>query len=399
MTVASAARTVTDAERRARLAIRHALAPAYRLGSVEDVAAAMVCLHATEPPTVHLAVAARSDRTVDDVEASLYVSRTVVKQLAMRRTLFAFPRELLPLVLGSASARVAQQQRRLLAKDVEKYGVADDGAAWVERACVAVLERLSTGEALQAKEIREQVPEVDGRMHYARGKSYGGSLPVAPRLLTLLGAEGHIMRAENAGHWRTSRPAWVSTRTWLGAEPEPTDERTGYAELVRRWLDRFGPGTEDDLVWWLGATKSAVRQAIADIGAVPVSLETGQTGWLLAEDLDEVEDPGDWAALLPVLDPTAMGWKSRGFYFDPAHVPYLMDTNGNIGTTAWWNGRIVGGWVQDEGGRVRVVLHGDPGARVRGALDEEAERLTAFFGGVVISSVYKSHLMKGEPLP
>lgn len=399
MTSAPAARRVTDAERRARLATRHAVAPAYRVGSVGEVTEAMVCLHATEPPSVHLAVAARSDCSVADVEESLYASRTLVKQLAMRRTLFAFSRDLLPVVWGSASARVAEQQRRLIAKDVEKHAIASDGADWVERACAAVLERLDGGETLSAKQIREQVPEVSGRLEYALEKSYGGSIPIAPRILTLLGARGRIMRAENAGHWRTSRPGWTSTESWLGSVTAPLDERSGYAEIIRCWLARFGPGTEDDIVWWLGATKAVVRQALADVGAVPVSLESAATGWLLAEDVDEVVDPGEWAALLPVLDPTAMGWQGRGFYLDPALVPYLVDSNGNVGTTAWWDGRIVGAWVQDEGGRVRVVLPADPGTRARRALDVEAERLTAFLDGVVISAVYKSALMKGVPLP
>lgn len=399
MTSAPAARLVTDAERRARLATRHALATAYRVGSVDEVTAALVCLHATEPPSVHLAVAARSDCSVADVEASLYASRILVKQLAMRRTLFAFPRDLLPAVWGSSSARVAQQQRRLLAKYAEEHGIAADGAAWVERACAAVLDRLASGEMLQARQIREQVPEVAGRIEYALDKSYGGSIPIAPRVLTLLGAEGRIMRAENAGHWRTSRPAWVSTEAWLGSVPAPLEERAGYAELVRRWLARFGPGSEDDLVWWLGSTKGVARQALADLGAVPVSLESGARGWLLPDDLGEVEDPGEWAALLPVLDSTAMGWKARDFYFDPEIVPYLMDSNGNIGTTAWWRGHVVGGWVQDDSGRVQVVLREALGHRARRSLEAEAERLTAFFDGVVISSVYKSRLMNGEPLP
>lgn len=393
------ARRVPDTERRARLASKHALAPAYRLAGVLEAANALVCFHSTEPPTVHLSAAARTECTVADVEIELYASRTLVKQLAMRRTLFAFPRDLLPHVLGSASARVAEQQRRVIAKDVEKHGVAKDGARWVADGCAAVLKLLSDGKPRQAKQIREQVPEVSGRVEYALDKSYGGSIPIAPRVLTLLGAEGRIMRAENAGHWRTSRPAWTATEAWLGERVEPTDSRAGYAELIRGYVARFGPVTEADIVWWLGSTKAVVRQALADIEAVPVDLDHGPTGWLLPDDVDPVDDPGDWAALLPVLDPSAMGWRERDWYLPPEHVPYLVDSNGNIGTTAWWNGRVVGGWVQDATGTVQVILREDPGPIARAALDERAQRLTEFFDGVVISSVYKSALMKGDPLP
>ena len=103
-------RTITDDQRRARLVRRHGLAAP--LGSVEAATAAMTCLHATEPASVHLAAFARCGATVAEVDRALYVDRTVVKQLAMRRTVFAFPRELLPGVWGSASARVATQQRK-----------------------------------------------------------------------------------------------------------------------------------------------------------------------------------------------------------------------------------------------------------------------------------------------
>ena len=51
-----------------------------------------------------------------------------------------------------------------------------------------------------------------------------------------------------------------------------------------------------------------------------------------------------------------MGWKSRAFYLDPGHVPHLFDSNGNAGTTAWVDGRVVGCWVQDADGVVDVRL-------------------------------------------
>lgn len=390
---------ISAAQRRARLAVRHALAPAYRRDSVPEVAEAMVALHATEPATVHLAVAARSGCSVVDVERTLYAERTVVKQLAMRRTLFAFPRDLLPAVWGSAAARVAAQQRRLIAKDVERFGIARDGGRWLDRAGAAILERLADGSSMGATELREQLPELAGQISYGAGTAYEGTIHIAPRVLTLLGAEARVVRGENAGHWRTSRPAWTAMSSWLGEEPEPMEERAGYAELVRRWLTAFGPGTERDLVWWLGATKTIVRRALDDVGAVNVGLEDGGSGWVLADDVDDVEEPEPWAAMLPVLDPTAMGWKDRDFYLDPADVPFLVDTNGNIGTTAWWCGRVVGAWVQDGEGAVEVFLRHDLPADAVAALHVEADRLTRWLDGVVVSSGYKSRVMKGERLP
>ncbi len=391
-----------DSARRARLGRRHGLNPAYRLDDPVGVGRAIGALHATDPSTVHLAVAARMhDPVVADVERALYDDRTLVKQLAMRRTLFAFPAEDLPAVWGSASERVAVQQRTQLTRDLERHGVTDDGAAWIARARAAVLERLSGGAELTAKQLREELPELHGRTKAVEGSRwYIADLPFAPRLLTLLGAEHRIVRGRNEGHWRTSRPRWTLTETWLGALPDPLPAAAGYAALVRSWLAAFGPGTEADLVWWLGGTKAAVRAALAAVDARPVTLDSGATGFLLPGD-DAVDDePGEpWVALLPTLDPTLMGWRERDFYVEPALVPHLFDSNGNGGTTAWADGRVVGCWVQDDDARVRLLPCAPLGTAHRELLDAEAERLTAFLDGVVISNVYKSRMMKGEPLP
>jgi hypothetical protein len=390
---------IGDDERRRRLGRRQALAPGHRVATVDEACRAVVALHATENATVHLGTAARTTGvSISDVESALYDERGVVKQLAMRRTLFAFPRDLLPAAWGSAAARVEAPHGRRIAKDIEAAGISTDGTAWLERASAAVMERLAAGPAT-ATQVRQDVPEVAGVFEMALDKKWGRPINVAPWVLTQLGLQGRAMRGVNGGHWRTNRPVWTRTVDWLGHEPQPVDEATGYAQLVSRWLAAFGPGTLDDIQWWLGSTKSAVRQALAAVQAQEVSLDGGATGWVLPGDHDITTPLEPWAALLPTLDPTTMAWKHRDFYLDPAHRPYLFDSNGNGGTTAWWNGRVVGCWVQDPDGVVRLSLREDVGHEAHAALLDEAERLTTWLGGVVISNVYSSQQMKQARLP
>lgn len=393
-------RTVSDVERRHRLARRHALAPGHRLTTPEEVTEAVAVLHATEAATVYLSVAARAPGvTVADIDRALYEDRTLVKQLAMRRTLFVFPRDLLPAAWGSASARVADVERRKIARNVEADGRTEDGLGWLREVAQAVEEVLDREGTRSAKEIREAVPALDGKVVASASSRWGGPLPIAPRVLTLLGAAGVLARGRNASHWRVNRPTWTLMSSWLGESPEPLAAAEGYAELVRRWLRAFGPGTEADLVWWLGSTKTAVRHALAHLGAVEVDLEGGGTGWLLPEDLDPEPEVEPWAALLPTLDPTTMGWRERDFYLDPTHTPFLFDSNGNGGTTIWWDGRIVGCWVQDPDGVVLPILREDIGSDGNAAVRAEAERLSTWLDGHVISSVYASAQMKQARLP
>jgi len=385
-------RTVGVVERRARLARRHGIHPGLRLPDAESATRAMTVLHSTEPATVYLSLHARVDGlTVADVDKALYADRSLVKQLAMRRTLFVFPRDLLPAAWGSAAARVARTEWARVTKDVVVAGIATDGGAWLRTATDAVVEALRSG-PLGTAELRERLPEIEGTVIISPGKKWGGAVQMAPRVLTQLGAQGRIVRGDNAGHWRISRPAWTSMDDWLGERPSPLDERAGYAELVRRWLWTFGPGTTADVQWWLGSTKGAAVRALDDVAAVAIDLD-GTPGWLLPDDVDEVAPVEPWAALLPVLDPTVMGWKERDFLLGP-HGPELFDRNGNAGTTAWWDGRVVGCWVQDDAGVVLLRLLEEVPADGRLALQAEADRLTDWLGGQRVSTVYSSAAMK-----
>lgn len=359
----------------------------------------MTVLHATEASSVHLSVLARTEGLgLADIEHTLYSERSLVKLLAMRRTLFAFPADLVPAALGSASVRVASQHARRAAKAIAASDIAADGEAWFANACDDVYYAIHPGEQVTIAQLRQRVPSVDCKVTVSPGTRWGGEIQLAPWVVQQLQLRGRLVRAGNAGHWRLNKPLWARASDWLGSAPVPLDEADGYSQLVRRWLATFGPGTIRDIEWWLGATKTAVVRALRQIQAVEVKLDDG-TGWVLPDDIGSSAEVEPWGALLPVLDPTTMGWKQRGFYLDDQHVPFLFDSNGNGGSTAWWNGRIVGCWVQDQHGVVTLSLLEDVGAAATRVLQGEADRLTALLDGVVIAGPYSSLQMKGARLP
>jgi hypothetical protein len=337
-----------------------------------------------------------------DIDAALYTERSLVKQLAMRRTLFVMPRDLLPAVLGSASARVAGQEIGRIAKSLVRSGLTDDGAGWLAQACAdvhaALTDAVPTG--LNSTEVRTAVAHVDVRSHSGGQGAWSGHVPVAPWVLTLLGLQGRAVRGTPTGHWRAPRARWTTMSDWLGESPTACVETAGYAELIDRYLRTFGPATQTDITWWLGATKTAVRAALAALAAEEVDLDDGSIGYVrpgdaeTEPDLVEQLDAEPPAALLPVLDPTTMGWKQRDFYLAEPHQSELFDGNGNAGTTAWWRGRAVGCWVQDTAGRVRVVLGEKVERAGQRALAEEAERLSVWLDGITIGTVYPSIAMK-----
>jgi hypothetical protein len=379
-TVGGGIRPVSVAERRARLAVRHHLAPEERAGTVTAAAADIIGLHGTDPASVYLAAWARTTRADQAaIEHALYEERSLVRMLGMRRTVFVVPAVLAPVIQAACTDQIAERMRQRLARQVQESGIAPDGAGWLKETGEATVRALSARGTATGAELARDEPRLQAQITYAADKGYGGPVNVTTRLLTLLSAEGLITRGRPRGGWTSSQFTWSATRAQArSAEPAAAAAR---AELARRWLSAFGPALTADLQWWSGWTAGQVRQALAQLDITEVDLD-GAPGIMLAADepgLDEQPGLHPWPALLPALDPTAMGWRERAWYVGE-HGPALFDRSGNIGPTAWWDGRIVGGWAQRKDGEIAVRLLEDVGAEAAAAIAAQASRLSEWIG-------------------
>jgi hypothetical protein len=373
-------------ERRARLVARQLTA-----ASAVDAARSVVVLHATDPATVHLSVLARCpDLTVDDVAREAYDEGRLVRMMAMRRTLFAVPAELVPVVHAAASLDVAATLRRGLLKQLATLPtdppLPEDLDGWlssVEDGVTAVIERL--GEASGA-ELGRAEPRLRTALLPTTEKSYDVRRTIGSQVLTLMGAEGRLVRARPMGAWTTRQHTWEpASARWPGGI-ERLDPDAARAALAERYLRCFGPATEDDVVWWTGWGKVATRRALA-------ALETAEHagGLVLADDAALTDDAPPAAVLLPALDPTPMGWKQRGWFLPEDHGQ-LYDTFGNIGPTAWWGGEVVGGWAVRPDGSVATELLVDRGDEARRAVDATALVLAERLAGAVVVPTFRTPL-------
>jgi hypothetical protein len=276
---------------------------------------------------------------------------------------------------------------------LEDQGVARKGRGerWLERVAAETFEALGHREQATARELTKEVPDLGVKLVFGEGKTWGGTMGVSTRVLFLLATEGKIVRARPAGSWTSGQYRWARVETWLGAPLAAIGHADACADLLRRWLRTFGPGTATDIRWWTGWTAALATKTLAAVGAVEVGLEDGEIGYLLPDDLESVEDPGRWIALLPALDPTIMGWKER-WWFLGDHGPALFDRNGNAGPTVWANGRAVGGWGQADDGTIVLELLERVDARTRKAVDAERERLRVWLGDVRIKPRFRTPL-------
>lgn len=310
----------------------------------------------------------------------------------MRRTLFAVPPELVPLLHHGCARRLAPAERRRLIGYLESQDITRRGDAWLDsvadRTEAAIAEQ---GEA-SAIELRELVPELRLTLTFGQGKKWGGRVGVSTRVLFLLAAEGRIVRARPRGSWISGQYRWAVTGSRLEGGIPDLDPLEARSRLLERWLRTYGPGTEADLRWWTGWPLRDVRKGLAALDIAEVEVGGGQA-FILRDDHRPTPEPEPWAGLLPSLDSTVMGWRDRDWYLGDSSGP-LFDRNGNAGPTVWWNGRVVGGWAQTPGGAIAYRLLRDIGSQGEDRVAQLASALEAWIGAKRVKPRFRTPLEK-----
>ncbi len=192
--------TFDVAQRRTRLQRRHRLGADGDATTIVEATAATVVVHATDPATVYLSLLARCpDATLDDISTALYEDRTMVKLIGMRRTMFVAPTGFAPVVHSAAGRAIGQRLRRQLIQHLGEWKteppVEPDVEAWLtdvedstERAVNA------RGEAL-ASQLSKDEPRLRTTIIPDTGKTWDIPMKITSRVLTLMGADGRVVRA------------------------------------------------------------------------------------------------------------------------------------------------------------------------------------------------------------
>ncbi|WP_233255686.1 winged helix DNA-binding domain-containing protein [Naasia lichenicola] len=360
----------------------------------ERVTKALVALHATDPATVYLSVLARtSTTTIADVASSLYENRTLVRWMAMRRTLFVFPTVDVPAIQGAVSTPLAATLRRQLISRLDRNGsepaLGTDADEWLDIVGADVDAALESAGAATGAQLAAAVPALRTTIH--PGSPSEKPQNVTSPLLTVMSTAGRMVRGTPTGPWTSRHHLWEPVDHWWPNGLPLMDPAESQAMLARRWLERYGPATADDLQWWTGWNKTTTRAALSRLPIEEVDLH-GVAGIDLRHDASTPDDDAvPEATLLPSLDPTSMGWRDRKWFLgiDPQQI---FDPAGNIGPTIWWNGEIIGSWAVARTGEIRTAIAADRGSSAVHQIELAAERLQRRLNGALVTPAIRTPL-------
>lgn len=326
------------------------------------VARDTVGLHSTLPGTPYLSLKARiGDFTTDDLDIEVYEHRSLVRLKVMRGTVFLLTRAMAQSAFAATVELTLGRDRKWLRLDPGVF----------RRVAPLVLEALGQ-ESLTTSELRSRVHHAD-----------------LAAVVALLCDEARIVRDRPAGG-RTSTS--YRYRRWEHAFPDldlaAYDGETATDELIRRYVESYGPVSVADVVWWTGLPVQRVRAALGRMADELQTINGPAAGqqWLKTYDTKDGQPvPGGrtpLVRLLPQLDPYTMGYRERARLIDAEHEALVYDRGGNATSVVLQDGRVTGVWDLTEsparGGRVMLF---DPASAVkRRVLDLVAETGEFWFG-------------------
>ncbi|CAA9261538.1 MAG: hypothetical protein AVDCRST_MAG41-2395 [uncultured Corynebacteriales bacterium] len=305
-----------------------------------------------------------------DVRRALAVDRTLVKTWAVRGTLHLLPAADLPRWTAALGTRRFPRPKSWY----DYHQVTPEDMAAIE----AIVPEVLTGEPVTREALAAAVAARAGRPALEAQLLSGWGAALKP-----LAARGQLAFGPPDGRSVT----FVDPRAWLG-DWETPDPAQAVQDVLRAYLDTYGPADTDELVRWSALDRPVVRAALAALAGELVELDVeGHRGWMTAAGAAAVRaaEPDGAVRLLPGFDPYVVGVLRQLEHLVPAaaHKAAVSRASGWISPVLLHGGRIVGTWAQElAGGRLRIAItpFGRLAPATRSAAAADAERWAGYAG-------------------
>ena len=311
-----------------------------------------------------------------DVRRALTEDRTLVKTWAMRGTLHLLPAADLPRWAAALGARAFPRPPSWY----RYHGVTAEDMAAIEETVPQVL----GPKPVTREQLATKVAERSGRPQVRERLLSGWGAVLKP-----LAARGQLAFGPAEGRSVT----FVAPRDWIGSWAE-LDRDRAVADVVRDFLDTYGPASLDELARWSALDRRVLRRAVATLAEELVELDTeGHRGWVTREAAEQIAatGPSRVVRLLAGFDPYVVGALTQ-----LAHLLPAAEYRGAVSRTSGWisavlvdGGRIVGTWTQETRAgalQVAIIPFGRLRTGVRKAAVAEAERWADHGGAPVAVS-------------
>jgi hypothetical protein len=358
----------------ARRLDRHALVTPLQRARPADIVGAICGAHAQVLSAAELSIGLRiTGLTRADVQHALWTEHSLVKTYGPRGTVHLLPAQDLPMWTGALSA--IPRSPSPLPQDAHLTPEQTDD---IVAAIAVVLEDAE----LTVDELTEALVAACGPWAGALVMpAFNGMWPRWRQAIATAANRGALCFGPNRGRNVT----YTNPRRWLPGF-RPDDGPSALADVVRRYLQAYGPATPQHFAQWLAAPR---RWATELFDALAGELEQvaveGGPAWLVAGDTALPPTAPQGVRLLPYFDAYVVGCQPREWLF-PGMATARALSGGQAGNlpVLLIAGTVAGIWHQRRSGR-KLDITVEPFDRLTDAqrreLDEQVERIGEFLEG------------------
>ena len=305
-----------------------------------------------------------------DVQSALWQDRTLIKTWAMRAALHLIPASDLPIYVAARSLSETLNWPHYF----NYYGISQ--TVLEDYLCIAP--EILGNQPMRREEFAIAVSErLRSTEIYDLLVTKGWGTPLKP-----LAWRGDLCFGPNQGQNVT----FVNPHKWLN-EWQSVEPYSALQEMVRRYLNAFGPATPKDFAMWWGNRITPTRTLFKSLEEElePVEVE----GWqaiALRTTLEPMQNlkASETVNLLPLFDAYTLGL-GRGLEIEPIlsmnFQKLVYRPQGWISAVVLVDGFIKGVWEytsQRTQTRIIVYMFSSPTTEVKAGIAFEAERLSKF---------------------
>lgn len=373
-----------------------------RVGSDGLLEAAGRCGIQNSPPgSALLALHARvRDITQERVAAAIAEDKSLLQTWCMRGAPFFFPTADAPVFTTGVLPPTEEAMRHFIPGVEQTIAQLDIGLTDAVELCGAEIHTVLSGRRLAVTELGQELARrMSSRLTAGQRSIWEGEGPYAPNqplgegvvhfCLRILTLQRKICFAPRAGN----RAPFVLVEEWLGHPVPDVDPDIARAELLRRYLRRYGPSTRIGFAAWLGVNTGDTGPWWNLVQEELTPVEFGGTSWILTEDLDALRSAPqpEGVRLLPPRDPYTQ-MRDRETILDKKLHRELWKPVGEPGAVLV-GGRITGTWRPRTSGRkltVTIKTFDSMPARDKKLLEDEAGQVALLRGASYADVVFDS---------
>jgi len=308
---------------------KHHLTENSKVDDILQITNDLCGLHATGTlePYIQLFIRTKQFKK-HDLDRELYKTKSLGRIRGMRKTLFIQTKEMIPIVHSMIKHKTELRDEKYL----EIRDISIEEYKMLSNQIISLLKKkeLSTSEIKKSLNSKKDIVAI----------------------ISIMCDQMLLIRGKPLKSWKDRRIYYAPfTKYFPDINISQYNEEDATTLLIEKYIKSYGPVTENDIVWWMGITKSKVRSALknleSDIQEVKI-LDLNHQYLIHKSDIEKIYasnlDLEDSINLLPLLDPYLMGYKDRDRYFNLEKYEYVFDRSGNATSSILHNGRIKGIW-------------------------------------------------------